>query len=110
SMSFDIPWVLTSHNFPPEDYISQYGSIKGRLLVNWHFSIMKKCKNIISCSKTIKRKLSSVNIPSVAIQNGIFIEEGYSFSEGFDLNLPRPIFISVGGLIPRKNMIFLINA
>lgn len=101
--------IITAHNFAPEDYISKFGSIKGRLMVYQHFKIMRRSKNLISCSRSINKKLNSVGIKSTPIQNGVdinLIDSGKNHPMSL---LPKPIFISVGSLIPRKNMEFLIK-
>ncbi|GHX42273.1 glycosyltransferase [Vibrio cholerae] len=112
ALNVDIHWVMTSHNYPPEDYSMKFGWIKSKLMINRHFSYMKKCDEIISCSFTIQKKLSNYNVSSVAIQNGV---ESVLKEEGVlnlykKKNIPSPIFISVGSLIPRKNMELLISA
>lgn len=110
SIAGSIPWVMTSRNFPPEDYISKFGRIKGALMVKQHFSAMKKCQNLVSCSKTIQAQLKNVGIESDAIQNGVkgFVESSQAPSVLQEYE--KPIYISVGSLIPRKNMELLIDA
>ncbi|WP_348827978.1 glycosyltransferase [Halomonas sp. RT37] len=110
SLSLDIPWVATSRNFPSDDYPSKYGSWKGKLMAYKHFSAMKECSNLVACSKTLHRMLDSQGIRSVAIQNGVRCEWTDGPTASLLDNLPRPIFISVGSLIPRKNMKLLIEA
>ena len=110
SLAGEIPWVMTSRNFPPEDYISKFGRVKGTLMVNQHFSAMKKCRNLVSCSKTIQSQLNDVGIQSCAIQNGVKafgqVEKAPAVLQKYE----RPIYISVGSLIPRKNMGLLVDA
>lgn len=110
SLHGQIPWIMTSRNFPPEDYLSKFGSFKGRLMVSKHFSVMKKCNHVVSCSITIKQKLANCGIKSCAIQNGVI------FPKVTDASIPefqyyaKPIYISVGSLISRKNMSLIVDA
>nr|WP_321459181.1 glycosyltransferase [uncultured Vibrio sp.] len=110
SIAGGIPWVMTSRNFPPEDYISKFGRIKGTLMVKQHFAAMKKCRHLVSCSKTIQAQLKDVGIESDAIQNGVkgFVES--SDTPTVLQEYKKPIYISVGSLIPRKNMGLLVDA
>lgn len=110
NLNLSIPWIMTSRNFPIDDYPSKFGRLKGWLMAKQHFSAMSKCKNVVSCSKSIKDQLQSVGIDSIAIQNGVRQIEGNPNNVGWLSELPRPIFVTVGSLIPRKNVKFLIEA
>jgi glycosyltransferase involved in cell wall biosynthesis len=104
-------WVMTSRNFPPEDYPSKFGRIKGNLMVLQHLSVMRKCKNLVSCSKTIRNKLLSLDIQSAVIQNGVNKSLGQRKNVQHELSkLKSPLIITVGSLIPRKNMQVLIDS
>lgn len=109
SLGMKIPHVATIHNFAPDDYISKFGGLKGRIMVKHHFNVMRKSKYLIACSKTISHKLHSVGIESVPIQNGVELVLGDSTNVAWVNQLPRPLFVSVGSLIPRKNMSYLID-
>lgn len=109
SLLLSSPHVATIHNFAPEDYLSKFGKVKGKLMVYKHFKMMRQTKHLIACSKTISHKLRDMGIDSFPIQNGVEIELGNSERVGVVKKLPKPIFISVGSLIPRKNMGFLIE-
>src|SRR5690554_2914775 len=37
SLGMKIPHVATIHNFAPDDYISKFGGLKGRIMVKHHF-------------------------------------------------------------------------
>ncbi|PMO57030.1 glycosyltransferase [Vibrio breoganii] len=105
-----VPWLMTSRNYPREDYPMKFGYLKGSLMARTHFSAMKKCKYVVACSKTIATALAEHHINAKAIQNGI--QSAISEYDNQN-NLPdfeSPIFISVGSLIHRKNMSFLIDA
>ncbi|OOE83169.1 glycosyltransferase, partial [Salinivibrio sharmensis] len=108
-LKVDSHWVMTSHNYPPEDYLMKFGLLKSKFMVALHFSYMRKCRNVISCSLTIKNKLMKNNIRSQAIQNGVEIIDNHDCGFNPCKNMARPVFISVGSLIPRKNMELLIS-
>jgi glycosyltransferase involved in cell wall biosynthesis len=110
NLNLTIPWVMTSRNFPSEDYPSKFGRLKGGVMERQHFLSMRKCFNIVSCSKSIMEKLAGIGIKSIAIQNGVKVIEGDSDHVPLVKNLPKPIFVTVGSLIPRKNTHFLIDA
>lgn len=110
SMKLDIPWVMTSRNFPTDDYPTKFGAIKGALMVRQHLSAMKQCSHLVTCSKTIQTKLKQVGVEGTAIQNGVRQLRGDASAVDLYADLPRPIYISVGSLIPRKNMALLIDA
>ncbi|HGK4843455.1 TPA: glycosyltransferase, partial [Kluyvera georgiana] len=110
SLKIQTPWIMTSRNFPPEDYLSKFGLLKGRLMVSQHFSAMKKCNHVVSCSVTIKQKLAKVGIESSAIQNGVVLPEITEEIIPEFQNYAKPIYISVGSLIPRKNMSLIVNS
>ncbi|RBP83244.1 glycosyltransferase [Marinomonas rhizomae] len=108
-MNLKIPWVITARNFPPEDYISKFGKIKGRLLVWQHLSALKKCKNVVSCSHSVAGKLKGIGVPYYVIQNGVDLSNMDSTINIDTSCFKSPVFISMGALIPRKNMVFLIS-
>lgn len=110
TLNIDIPWVTTARNFPPDDYPAKFGRLKGSLMVKKHLSVMRSCRHVVACSKSIQNQLATAGIRSVAIQNGVRLQESASGARAFFDNLLRPVFISVGSLIPRKNMQLLIRA
>jgi len=107
SIRHKAPWVLTSRNFPPEDYPAKFGVIQGSLMVMQHFKAMRKCLNVVACSKSIQGSLSGVGIAAEVIQNGVQVKESKNRLES---NYKQPVFISVGSLIPRKNNEMLVKA
>lgn len=110
SARLSVPWVMTSHNFPAEDYPAKFGGLKGALMVRQHLHAMKRCQYLVACSKSVHSKLEMIGVNSVAIQNGVSILDGHASSVPIYSDLARPIYISVGSLIPRKNAEFLIDA
>lgn len=104
------PWVSTARNFAPEDYPAKFGAVKGGFMAKKHLSVHKHCPHLVACSKAIEVKLRGTGITSVAVQNGVrFVGADLSVPATLK-NLPRPIYISVGSLIPRKNMQLLVSA
>ena len=87
----------------------------GKYFVKLHTSAMRRCENVISCSTSISNKLTSIGIDSKTIHNGVKLQKSSSQATvGKDVDLLKrkvqsPIFISVGSLIPRKNVPRLIE-
>ncbi len=106
-IDLDVPWVMTARNYPFDDYPMKFGKIKGTLMAYSHISSMRHCKNVVACSKTIASQLGLHKIKSVAIQNGVYISPS---NRSNSLGYEYPVFISVGSLIPRKNMKFIVEA
>jgi len=110
-LKLKIPWVATSRNYPFDDYPMKFGLLKGKLMAYSHIAAMRKCNNIVACSKTIANVLTKHNIDAYPIQNGVHIETAKSMINNVDLSkYEAPVFISVGSLIQRKNMGLLIEA
>lgn len=103
-------WVVTSHNNPDIDYPMKFGMVKGNLMALKQKRILNKCENVISCSRTIQNELQKRGIESKAVQNGVELSEIDSFQPGDLSEYEKPIFVSVGSLIDRKNMRPIINA
>ena len=102
----------TIHNFPEEDYLLQFGKIKGSIMAQNHKKAISQIDNRIACSAYIKNKFAShYNIKSHCIQNGIDIssfEKTDSISktelkESLGLPLGKKIFLVCGSLITRKD-------
>lgn len=110
SLEIGIPWVMTARNFPPEDYLGKFGKIRGGVMVRQHFAAMKKCQYLVSCSRTIQKQLAGVGVQGYAIQNGVSLSEAAKIDESLMRSYPAPIYISIGSLIPRKNMSLIIDA
>ncbi len=110
-LALQIPWIMTSHNYPFEDYPMKFGALKGKLMAHSHIRVMNKCSNVIACSKSIANLLEKHDIIATPIQNGVNVEPNPEVQKNVELPLfESPIFISVGSLIARKNMGFLIEA
>lgn len=109
SLNLELPWVLTARNYPLEDYPSKFGKLWGGLMARKHVSVLKHCTNVIACSKSIQTSLAEIGIESFPIQNGVAIGE-VSLNPAFTNKYERPIFVTVGSLIPRKNIRFIVDA
>lgn len=103
-------WLMTSRNYPYDDYPMKFGRLKGGGMARAHISAMRKCSNVIACSKTIANALKPHGIEATAIQNGVNLG-GSVHKEAFEMKqLEHPIFITVGSLIHRKNVSYIISA
>ncbi len=105
-----VPWVMTSRNYPIDDYKMKFGVLKGCYMANRHFKAMRRCKHVVACSKTIANLLSKHGVKATPIQNGVLLPSDTMLKSGEPLTFTKPVFVSVGSLIQRKNMEFLIKA
>lgn len=111
------PHLTTLRNFPPGDYIPQYGKILGRLMVWQQFRTARHADQAIACSKTIRDKYSNRGITAVEISNGVDAstyqppdrEERREIRDELGIKLDEIVVISVGGLIERKDPISVID-
>tara|TARA_Y100000588_G_C14281064_1_gene937181 strand:- start:5459 stop:6550 length:1092 start_codon:yes stop_codon:yes gene_type:complete len=101
-------WVSTIHNYPKEDYPMKFGMLKGGIMALKHLKFQRKCSNNIACSNYISNILDKHNICSYPIQNGsdVLNDNTHKGEIGVAQNAR---FITVGSLIPRKNMIEIIR-
>lgn len=108
---YNAKWVSTAHNYPYEDYRMKFSMLKSFLMINNHIKSLRKCRHLVSCSYSIRDQLAKHSINAVAIQNGVSFRANDSFKTSDDIfdNLQRPVFITVGSLIQRKNNRFLIK-
>ncbi len=110
SIKINNSWLLTTRNYPWHDYPMKFGNIKGFLMAYRHISIMHKCSYVVACSKSIAKLLDHHGVVAKSIQNGVELQKGSDKKVAHIADLPKPVFISVGHLIARKNMSFLIEA
>jgi len=119
ALANDYQLVSSMQNYPFFDYPMKFGLIKGGLMAHKQLSIIKKRKNFIACSKSVADLFrENKNIIIDSIQNGVDtnyfhpIEVEKKLRLKRKLNLPedKHIFISVGSLIPRKDMTTVIKA
>lgn len=116
--NINIPKVSTLRNYPYYDYPSKFGKIKGSLMVSNHMSTIKSNqRNCIACAKTISKEFEQNDIKLSFIQNGVDTEQYTILSDNetsrlkdiLNINRDKKIFITVGNLIPRKDMKTVIN-
>ena len=105
--------VSSMQNYPFYDYPMLYGSLKGNLMAWKQLAIIRKRQNFIACSKSVVDNFKTDhNVHLDVIQNGVDTEVFYPLGSEEKmrlrekLNLPKgkKILISVGALIPRKDM------
>jgi len=110
--------VATIRNYPFYDYPMKFGKVKGTLMARKHFSVIRNEEDrFIACSKTISNEFSKNNINLKYIQNGVdtqrfmpvSIKAKLALRELYNLDSKKKIFITVGGLISRKDTETLIK-
>lgn len=103
--------ITTSRNFPLEDYPSKFGKIKGYLMAKKHLKSFEALQ-VISCSYSISRQLNSVGISTQTIQNGVDFEKFSPaiLSEDNNHKIQVKKFVTIGSLIPRKDVATIIYA
>jgi len=114
------PKIITVHNFPFYDYPLKYGKLFGTLLAKIHTNAIKKLsKSSVACSSTIQSQfLNNCEIEIGVIKNGIntdrytLINNSEVIEKRKKLGFPEKskIFIIVGSLIERKDVITTINS
>lgn len=110
-LKLNVPWIMTAHNYPLDDYSMKFGWLRGKLMAYSHLLVMRKCYNVVACSKTISHLLANHDIDAKPIQNGVSIAINREKLTTSKLPcLESPVFISVGSLIPRKNMALIVEA
>lgn len=109
-LNLNTTWVMTSRNYPFDDYPMKFGALKGRLMAYSHLSAMRKCSNVVACSKTIANLLAKHSVDARPIQNGVHIDKAPMALSATLKKFETPVFISVGSLIPRKNMELIVDA
>jgi glycosyltransferase involved in cell wall biosynthesis len=105
--------VATIRNYAFEDFRSKFGTIQGTLMAWLHLAALKRVEAPVACSETVQRKLVEYHdFATAVVQNGVDAStyvpaesDDKKQSHRQDLNLPlnRPVFVSVGLLIPRKD-------
>jgi glycosyltransferase involved in cell wall biosynthesis len=101
-----IPWLLTIRSYPYEDYVMKYGKI-GYFIVNRYVKVLKKCKNVVACSKNVAERLMQHQIKAYPIQNGVDVLASEINPVNSSL-YPHPVFITTGGN-RRKNVAFTVE-
>lgn len=112
-----LPSVCTSRNYPLADYPSKFGRLRGTLMAQRHIQVLKKL-NVVACSHAIGSQLRTHGISANVVQNGVDAQK-FRPVDTVDkaalrrrLGLPEDgiVLLSVGGLIPRKDMLTVVEA
>jgi glycosyltransferase involved in cell wall biosynthesis len=103
-------WVSTIRNVPTIDYPAKFGNIVGNLMSYNHVSAIKKCPNLVACSNSVKHAIRQLGVKSIAIQNGVHMHDIADETNSLFADYSKPVFVTVGSLISRKNVLETINA
>ena len=106
-----LPAVATARNYPFADYPAKFGLVRGKLMAWRHVAALKRL-NVVACSNAIKGQLKLHGVDASVVQNGVDTSEfkPVDVAERKELRrrlgLPADglVFLSVGSLIPRKDM------
>lgn len=104
--------ITTIHNIMSEDYVYRYGKVKGRMLTFLHRKILKKMDLCIGCSKSVFESLPKKLKNKTYIQNGCDNRQVDQYITRENLGIPHDamVYIYAGGLLPGKNIVYLIEA
>lgn len=111
--------IITLRNYPVEDLCGRMNVLAGYMVARIHLHVLKRCKYVVACSKSIRDKMiSSYKISNItAIQNGVDIERftcdglnKQTLRKAYGLRKDEYVIISVGSFIPRKNIIMIIDS
>ncbi|MFS0788253.1 glycosyltransferase [Shouchella sp. 1P09AA] len=115
----DFKHCLTVRNFVYEDYVAKFGNFVGKLASKSAIVSMKKCDNVVYCSRSLSEKYKEIiSKKPYVIQNGAN-KEIYSSVNKYEkdrirteLGVPinKTIFLMVGSLIKRKDPLTVIKA
>jgi glycosyltransferase involved in cell wall biosynthesis len=112
--------VNTIRSFPQVDYISEYGYLYGKCMVFIHMKAIRKMDVVIGVSDAVTHNLTdNFNFENAAtVKNGVdvdvffpvLLKTKYKLRSKYLVEQNASIFLCSGGLIERKNPLFLINA
>jgi glycosyltransferase involved in cell wall biosynthesis len=109
----DNPQVCTLRTYPLKDYLTKFGKLKGFIMAYSHMKIIKlNALNYIACSKSISEEFYKHGLNIDFIQNGVDIAKYFPLKrqdrnklrKKLGLASNKNIFVTVGSLIPRKNV------
>ena len=108
----NIKHVITLHNYLKEDAFLRMGRLKATIAVHLQAYLLKKCKYIIACSKTLEKQMRSdnPNLKICTIQNGVDVDnfkllDKKSLRRKYHIDSNKVIFISTGRMSPRKRIL-----
>jgi glycosyltransferase involved in cell wall biosynthesis len=109
--------MTTIHCDLEKDFAYNFGQLKGAILKKLYVNSLKKIENNISCGEGIKKlNKASLGIESITIMNGIdeekinlknIIETKKEIRKKLGVNEEKKIFITIGLIDERKNVLFL---
>ena len=117
--NINIPKISTLRNFPYSDYPTKFGKLKGYFMALSHMKIVKSNKdNCIACSKSIADEFYANGLKLRYIQNGVDLDKYFPLSQEdklvlrgrLNIGINKKVLITVGSLIPRKNVKTIIDA
>lgn len=98
--------VTTLHNYPFEDYPQRKGKLLGNAMAYLHLRAIKTLYKV-ACSKAIAQRFAMIGIKTNVIQNGIIFSNNFVSKSQISSN--HPIFLYLGRIHARKNVLFLVN-
>ena len=103
--------ISTAHNIMFEDYLMNYGRIKGSIYCYIHLWAMRRLDQVVCCSKAVYDVMKKSLPGCQYIENGI---EDFSYScqvSRSDLHIPEDaiLFLYAGYLIRRKRVPYLVK-
>ena len=103
--------ISTAHNIMFEDYLLNYGKVKGWGYCRIHLWAMRRLNQVICCSKSVYDVMRHYMQGCRYIENGI---EDFTYScqiSRADLHIPEDaiVFLYAGYLIRRKKVPFLVE-
>ena len=111
SMIRDVIKISTIHNRTFEDYKYLFGEFMGKIIAKMHIHIFKKFDMCVCCSKSVfdeqRKYLNNLSV----VQNGICLPYVNEKITREDIDIPKEacIFIYVGSLSRRKNVVTMIK-
>lgn len=112
-----LPSLCTARNYPFDDYPTKFGKLRGGMMARRHVQALRKI-HVVACSHAIAAQLVTHGIVADVVQNGVATETFYPVDRAVKaalrskLRLPQEAFVllSVGSLIPRKDMRTVVEA
>lgn len=112
-----IPHMITLRNFPVEEMTTRMNYLLGILVAKFDLHILKNCKHVVCCSKSIKKKMEDAYHWSHlhSIQNGVDVntfrqQNRQLIRTELGVTENELIFIATGSMIPRKHIPETIDA
>ena len=103
--------ISTAHNIMFEDYLMNYGRVKGSIYCYMHLWAMRRLDQVVCCSKSVYDIMKNYIPGCQYIENGIEDFEYPCHVSRSDLHLPEDsiVFLYAGYLIQRKRVPFLVE-